>query len=101
MTLTMFMALLVTLSTVTALFTEAVKCFLEGISGKYASNVVVLVVSIIVGIGGTATAYIFMEIPFILPNIICMVLMAVAVWVGSMVGYDKVIQMLEQMKVLK
>lgn len=101
MTVTMFMALLVILSTVTALCTEAVKCFIEGVGGKYASNLVVLVVSIIVGIGGTATAYIFMEIPFILPNIICMVLMAVAVWVGSMVGYDKILQMMEQVKVLK
>jgi hypothetical protein len=97
----MFMALLVILSTVTALFTEAVKCLIEGMGGRYASNLVVLVVSIIVGIGGTGIAYIFMGIPFILPNIICMVLMAVAVWVGSMVGYDKVLQMLEQMKVLK
>jgi len=101
MTLTMFMALMVILSTATSLFTEAVKCFLEGMGGKYASNVVVLVVSIITGVGGTAIAYVFMGIPFILPNIICMVLMAVAVWVGSMVGYDKITQMLEQMKVLK
>ena len=101
MTLTLFMALLVILSTVVSLFTEAVKCFIEGIGGKYASNFVVLVVAIVVGIGGTGIAYIFMGIPFILPNLICMVLMAVAVWVGSMLGYDKVIQMLEQMKVLK
>lgn len=101
MTLTMFMALMVILSTVTALLTEAVKCFLEGVGGKYASNVVVLVVSILTGVGGTAIAYVFMGIPFILPNILCMVLMAMAVWVGSMVGYDKVLQTLEQVKVLK
>ena len=101
MTISLFMALLVILSAVVALFTEAVKCFIEGVGGRYASNIIVLVVSIIVGIGGTAIAYVFMEIQFILPNIICMVLMAVAVWVGSMTSYDKVLQTLEQIKVLK
>lgn len=101
MTITLFMALLVILSAVVALFTEAVKCLIEGVGGKYASNVVVLVVAIITGIGGTGIAYIFMGIPFIPPNILCMVLMALAVWVGSMVGYDKVLQTLEQVKVLK
>lgn len=101
MTLTLFVSLLVILSAVTSLFTEAVKCLIEGVGGKYASNMVVLVVAIIVGIGGTGIAYIFMGIPFILPNIICMALMAVAVWVGSMIGYDKVVQLIEQMKVLK
>ena len=101
MTVTLFITLLVILSAVVSLFTEAVKIFLDGIAGKYSSNVVVLVVSIIVGIGGTYLAYLFMGIPFILPNILCMVLMAVAVWVGAMVGYDKVLQTLEQIKNFK
>lgn len=46
-------------------------------------------------------AYISLGIAFTPPNIVCMVLMAVAVWVGSMVGYDKVIQMIEQVKNIK
>lgn len=40
-------------------------------------------------------------IPFTPPNIVCMVLMAVAVWVGAMLGYDKVIQMIDQIKNIK
>ena len=101
MTLTLFMALLVILAIAVSLFTEAVKKFLDNMKVKYSSNVVVLILSIIVGIGGTALMYIFLGIAFTPPNILCMVLMAVAVWVGAMVGYDKVLQLIEQVHNLK
>lgn len=101
MTLTLFMALLVILAVAVSLFTEAVKKFLDNMKVKYSSNVVVLILSIIVGIGGTALMYIFLGIAFTPPNILCMVLMAVAVWVGAMVGYDKVLQLIEQVHNLK
>ena len=101
MTITLFMALIVVLAIAVSLLTEAVKKFFEGTKVTYSSNVVVLIVSIIVGIGGTAMAYISLGIAFTPPNIVCMVLMAVAVWVGSMLGYDKVLQMVEQIKHIK
>jgi hypothetical protein len=101
MTLTLFMTLLVILAVVVSLITEAVKKFLDSILIEYASNMVVLIVALIVGVGGTALAYLFLDIAFTTPNIVCMVLMAVAIWVGAMVGYDKVLQMLEQLKLLK
>ena len=101
MTITLFMALIVVLAIAVSLLTEAVKKFFEGTKVTYSSNVVVLIISIIVGIGGTAMAYIFLGIAFTPPNIVCMVLMAVAVWVGSMLGYDKVLQMVEQIKNIK
>ena len=101
MTLTIFMALLVTLAVVVSLITEAVKKALDESGVKYSSNVVVLIVALIAGVGGTALTYLFLAIPFTLPNIICMVLMAIAVWVGAMVGYDKVLQMIEQFRNIK
>ena len=101
MTFTLFMTLLVILAVVVSLFTEAVKSILDKAGGKYSSNVVVLIVALIVGAGGTALVYIFLGIAFTVPNIICIVLMALAVWVGSMVGYDKVLQLVEQLKTLK
>lgn len=101
MTLTLFMTLLVVLTVCVSLITEAVKKFLEDAGIKYSANVVVLIVAVIVGAGGTALMYLFMGIAFTPPNIVCMVLMAVAVWVGAMVGYDKVVQMIEQLKNLK
>ena len=101
MTISLFMALIVVLALAVSLLTEAVKKFFEGTEIIYSSNVIVLIVSIIVGIGGTAMAYISLGIAFTPPNVICMVLMAVAVWVGSMLGYDKVLQMVEQIKNIK
>lgn len=101
MTITLFMTLIVVLAIAVSLLTEAVKKFFEGTKVTYSSNVVVLIISIVVGIGGTAMAYISLGIAFTPPNIVCMVLMAVAVWVGSMLGYDKVLQMVEQIKNIK
>ena len=101
MTIALFITLLVVLSVAVSLITEAVKDVLESTKVKYSSNIVVLIVALITGAGGTALMYLFMGIAFTLPNIVCMVLMAVAVWVGAMVGYDKVLQMIDQIKNLK
>lgn len=100
MTVTLFIALLVILSVAVSLFTEAVKKFLEDGGVKYSSNLVVLILSLIIGAGGTALMYMFLGIAFSTPNIMCIFLMAISVWVGAMVGYDKVLQMIEQVKSL-
>lgn len=101
MTVTIFMTLLVVFALVVSLITEAVKIFISDTKIKYSSNVVVLIVSLIVGVFGTILAYVSLGIAFTPSNIACIVLMAVAVWVGAMVGYDKVLQMIEQLKLLK
>lgn len=101
MTISLFLTLIVTLAMAVSLLTEAVKKSFEGTKVKYSSNVLVLIVSVIVGVGGTALTYLFLGIPFTAPNIVCMVLMAIAVWVGAMLGYDKVLQMIEQIKSIK
>ena len=102
MTITLFMALLVVLAVVTSLVTEAVKKFLDTFTCvEYASNMVVLFVAMLVGILGTTTAYVLLGISFTLANVICIGLMAVSVWIGAMVGYDKVIQLIEQIRMLR
>lgn len=101
MTLALFVTLVSIFAVAVSLITEAVKKFLQDAKKNYSANIVVLILSVIVGVGGTALVYLFMGIPYTAPNIVCMVLMAVAVWVDSMVGYDKVIQMIEQLKTLK
>ena len=101
MTITLFMALLAIMAVAVSLLTEAVKKFFEGSKLTYSSNLAVLILSVVVGIGGTAMAYVAMGIPFTLINIFSMFVMAVSVWVGSMVGYDKVLQMIGQFKGIK
>ena len=58
---------------------------------------VALINAIVVGCGGTAVLYMLKAIPWDINNIICLILMGVAVWIASMVGYDKIIQLLKQL----
>lgn len=101
MSVSLFLTLVSFLAVAVSFLTEAIKKLLDEKGAKYSSNVVVLIISIVVGIGGTAVAYMFLSIPFNPPNVICMVLMAVAVWVGAMIGYDKIVQLIGQVKNIK
>ena len=99
MTVTSFLVLLTVFATITALVTEAVKKFLNEQKVKYASNIVVLIVALIVGCGGTAIYYVNFQIPFNALNSVYLALMGIANWIGSMVGYDKVKQAIAQLGV--
>ena len=98
MTFKMFLVLLTVLATVTSLVTEAVKKFLDSTSKAYASNVVVLIVAIIVGGLGMVAYYVLSAIPWTAGNIVYIAMMIVFNWLGAMLGYDKVIQAITQIK---
>ena len=99
MTIQIFLILLTLFSTLTSLLTEGVKNFLDGLNIKYASNIVVLAAAALVGGLGTIAAYLLAGLPFTMVNIICIPLMIVANWLGSMVGYDKVKQAILQLNI--
>lgn len=99
MHMTLFVALLVVLSTITSLCTEATKKILNELKVNYATNILVAILSLIIGTVGTGVYYVLFSIEFNLINIVCMPLMGLATAVGSMVGYDKVIQTIEQLKI--
>lgn len=94
MTITMFMFLFTIGAAVSSLLTEAIKKAFKDIS----SNVIALIDAFVIGGIGTVVAYVLMGVPFTPANIICIVLMVFCVWVGSMVGYDKVMQTISQLK---
>lgn len=98
MTVELFLILLTILSVATSLFTEGVKMLLDSLNLKYASNIVVLFVSIIVGGIGTVVFYLWNDIAWTSLNIICLFLMICANWLCAMVGYDKVMQAITQIK---
>lgn len=98
MTVTVFLVLLTACAAITALLTEGVKKFLDGIRIGYSSNVLVLIVAMIVGCGATALYYVNYQIPFNALNSVYLALMGVANWLGAMVGYDKVKQAIGQIK---
>lgn len=96
MTFETFLILLTILSVVTSLFTEGVKHILDSFKVEYASNIVVLFVSVIVGGVGTVLFYLFNDYAWTTLNIICIFLMVAANWLGAMVGYDKIMQAIKQ-----
>ena len=96
MTVTLFITMLTFGAGVSSLLTEAVKKAYANAHKEYSANIVALINAIVVGCGGTAVLYMLRSIPWTVNNIICLVLMGVAVWMASMVGYDKIIQLLKQ-----
>ena len=101
MTITLFISLFTLGSAVSGLFTEAVKKAYGNAGKEYSANVVALVDSAVVGGLGTAVAYMLLGIPWTINNIICLLCMIVVVWMASMIGYDKLMQLLNQITVIK
>ena len=101
MTVTLFISLFTFGSMASGLLTEAVKKFYENAGKQYSANVVALIDAVVVGGLGTACAYMLLGVDWSVNNVICLLLMVVCVWLGSMIGYDKIIQLLNQLKVTK
>ncbi len=98
MTVTVFLIILTVCAAVTSLLVEGIKKLLDDSGVNYAANILVLVVALLVGCGATALYYVNYQIPFNALNSVYLALMGVANWLGSMLGYDKVKQAIEQIK---
>lgn len=96
MTVTLFVTVFTIGAMVSGLLTEAIKKAYANANKDYSANVIALIDSIVVGGGGTAVTYMLVGIPWTINNVICVGLMAVCVWIGSMIGYDKIIQLIKQ-----
>ena len=96
MTMTIFIFLVGIMCAVSGLLTEGIKKWCSNANKECSPNLVALIDAIIVGGAGTAIAYVLMGIAFTVPSILCIVIMIAAVWLGSMIGYDKVIQLITQ-----
>ena len=101
MNLVTFVMLFTIGSLISALLTEAFKKALDETDIKYSTNFLALIMAGVVGIAGTVAAYLILGIPFDTVGIICIIFMAIAIWVGSMIGYDKVKQLLNQIAELQ
>ena len=96
MTVTLFVTILTIGAMVSGLLTEAIKNAYSNEKRDYSANVIALINSVVVGGGGTAVTYMLLGVSWEVNNIICMALMVICVWIGSMVGYDKIIQLIKQ-----
>lgn len=100
MTVTLFISLFTIGSMACGLITEAVKKAYQNAGMDYSANIIALVDALVVGGIGTAVAYMLMGIDWTVNNIICIVLMIVCIWLGAMLGFDKIKQTLEQIAVI-
>ena len=100
MTVTLFISLFTIGSMACGLITEAVKKVYQNAGMDYSANVIALVDAFVVGGIGTAVAYMLMGIDWTVNNIICLILMIVCIWLGAMLGFDKIKQTLEQIAVI-
>ena len=96
MTVTLFISLFTLGSMLCGLITEAVKTAYKNAGKEYSANVIALIDALVVGGLGTATAYMLLGIEWSVNNIICLALMCVLIWLGAMVGFDKVLQTIGQ-----
>ena len=94
MTITLFVFLFTVGSVFASLLTQAIK---KGFP-ETSSNLLALMVAFAVGVIGTMCAYILLEVPFTLQNDICVFFMAICIWLGAMLGYDKILQTTKQIK---
>lgn len=98
MSVTVFLSLLSLFSAVTGIATEGVKRVLDDCGIKYISNIVALIVALVVGCCGTAVYYLQSCIDFTVINVVYMVLLSLASGLSAMVGYDKVMQVIERVR---
>lgn len=98
MTPTLFIILFSILTIVSGLVTEALK---KATQSSLATNILALIDAVVTGVGGTVIAYIIMGIEFTPINIMYIVILAIAVWLGSMLGFDKIKQSVEQIIAMK
>lgn len=95
MTVELFLTLLVFCSTLTSLVTEAIKKLVDD---EFPSNMLVLFVALIVGCSVVGVYYVTYGVEFNTINIMYLIFMGIANWLGAMVGYDKIKQLIEQIK---
>lgn len=93
------MVMLVTaFSIVTSLVTQLAKSLLNTLRVRYVSNIVVLAVAVVVGVVGTLLYYENYQIPLNALTSVYLAIMCLLNAGGAMLGYDKIKQMLMQLK---
>lgn len=98
MSVSLFIALFVGGGLVNILLTQAIKQFYYNRKQSASPNVIALINAIIVGGGGTAFAYMLLGVQWTVNNILCLAAMMLFVWMGSMIGYSKILETYRQFR---
>lgn len=97
MSITFLTTALLTVSLLTNLTVEAIKKLLDGANRQYSSNLLAAITSIVITIGVSAVYIIMNDIALSFKIGIEVVVIIYLSFLTSTVGYDKVIQMINQL----
>lgn len=89
---------LILVSAFTGLTTEAVKLILSARKINYNANILSGIVAAVLSVGASVAYVILAEIAFTIQTLVCIVILVFLSWLCAMVGYDKVIQVISQLK---
>lgn len=94
-------ATLLLISVVTNLTVEAIKKVLNNVETKYSANLLAVIVSVVVAIAVCGIYLVMNDIAFTLKIGVEMGVLTYVSFLVATVGYDKVMQMLSQIKLTK
>ena len=92
----MFLTLLTILAAVNAAIVQAIKTGLNADGVKYSSNAIAGITAVAVGVAGFLIWMVLNDTRIEPKSISFMIMMVVAVWMSSMLGFDKVKQLIQQ-----
>lgn len=98
MSVTLFVSIFVGGGLITMLLTQSIKQYYYNKGLEASPNLIALINAIVVGGGGTAFVYMLLHLPWTVNNILCLIAMAFMVWMGSMLGYSKILETFQQFK---
>lgn len=97
MSVSLFISILVAGSILSGLLTQAIKVWYRNENKEAPPNIIALINAVVCGGGVTAVVYMLLAIPFTVNNVLLLVVLIFFSWLGSMVGYDKIVQTAGQM----
>ena len=93
-----YIIMLTICSIASSLLTEAIKVTCKNAGKQWSSNLIALIDAVLVGGGVPVIVYIYNDVPFSAKNILTIVCLVILTWIGSTIGFDKVKQMILQIK---
>ena len=99
MSVSLFVSIFVGGGLITMLLTQSIKQFYYNRNSEASPNLIALINALVVGGGGTAFMYMLMNISWTVNNVLCLIAMIFFVWMGSMLGYSKILETFQQFKV--
>ena len=92
-----FLTMLLACSILTSLTVEGIKKMVSDFKVKYSANIVTAIVAVVLAVAMSVGYYLYMGLAFDTVFVLMLVSLVFLSWLCAMVGYDKVMQGIEQL----